>query len=305
MSVIITSGNLPQLLLPGVAGIYGDYDFYNSEWSMMYVVQPSSKRVEIEVEKQNLNAAAQFGEGEQIPVGDIKQKFVTYSEMFNYGVGFVITALAIEDNLYPEEFPKGMLAIKENMRNLQEQEGIALFDNAFTSADPEYLLADGQPMCSTSHPIQGGTVSNTLTATQLNETSAEDMIKGVQNFRDAAGLRIRILPQKYLVGIENQFVAQVLTGSTYDPSSANNAVNPLTYGNYMPGGFIVNHYAQNQYNFFVLTSYKQGLVHYRRKSLEIQMTTDQATRNLGIYGNERYRFRCRNFRAVFGVQSFG
>jgi hypothetical protein len=190
------------------------------------------------------------------------------------------------------------------MKILSEYQGIALFDNAFSTVDPQYVLADGQSMCSAAHPIQTGVVSNTLSPTQLNETSAQDMIMGIQSFRDSAGLLRKFEAKTYLVGIENQWTAQVLIGSNYSPNDTTNAVNPLTYGEYMSGGFLLNNYMANPGNYFMMTNYKEGLVHYLRKSIEIQMTTDQANRNLSVYGNERYRNRCINFRAVFGVQGF-
>lgn len=301
---LITAANLPNLLIPGARGIMSDYPYYFNEWKMIYTILPSIKNTEVDIETAPLSGAAQFSEGSNMPLGSTSQAFVTNSQMFQYGLGFVISAIAIEDNLYPDQFPKGMLGIKENLNILSEYQGIALFDNAFSTANPEFLLGDGQSMCSTSHPISGGTVSNTLTPTQLNETSAEDLVKVIQYFRDYSGLPRKILPKTYLVGIENQFTVQILTGSTYKPFDTTNSVNPLVYGEYLQGGFILSHYMANPTNWFLLTSYKEGLVHYLRKSLEITMNTDQSNRNLGVYGSERYRNRCINFRAVAGVQSF-
>ena len=303
-TTVITAANLPNLLIPGVRGIMADYLFYTNEWKQLYTILPSIKNVEVDIETIPLNAAAQFADGSDMPMGSMKQLYVTNSQMYNFGVGFTITAIAIEDNLYPDQFPKGIVGIKENLKILSEYQGIALFDNAFSTADPQYLLADGQPMCSFNHPIQGGTVSNTLTPTQLNETSAEDLIITIQSFKDSAGLLRKFESKEYLVGLENQFTAEILTGSSYRPFDTTNAVNPLTYGEYMQGGFCLNHYMANPLNYFMLTNYKEGLVHYLRKSIEVQMTTDQANRNLSVYGNERYRNRCINFRAVAGVQGF-
>ena len=303
-TTLITAANLPNLLIPGLRGIMSDYLFYNNQYKQLYTILPSIKNSEYDIETVPLNAAAQFSDGSDIPLGSMSQMFVTVSDIFNYGVGFSISAIAIEDNLYPDQFPKGIVGVKENLKILSERQGIALFDNAFSTANPQYVLGDGQSMCSASHPIQGGTVSNTLDPTQLNETSAQDLIMAIQSFKDSAGLLRKFEAKTYLVGIENQWAAQVLTGSTYSPESTNNAVNPLTYGEYMSGGFLLNNYMSNPGNFFMMTNYKEGLVQYLRKSIEIQMTTDQSNRNLSVYANERYRFRCINFRSVAGVQGF-
>ncbi len=303
-TTLITAANLPNLLIPGVRGIMNDYLYYSNEWKQIFTILPSIKNVEVDVEMQTINAASQFSDGADIPLGTMKQMFVTNSQIYNFGVGFAITAIAIEDNLYPDQFPKGIVGIKENLKILSEYQGIALFDNAFVASDPQYVLGDGKPMCSFTHPISGGVVSNTLTPTQLNETSAEDLVIVIQSFKDAAGLLRKFEAKEYLVGLENQFTAEILTGSGYRPFDTTNAINPLTYGEYMSGGFLLNHYMANPLNYFMLTNYKEGLVHYLRKSIEVQMTTDQANRNLNVYGNERYRNRCINFRSVAGVQGF-
>lgn len=303
-TTLITAANLPNLLIPGVRGIMADYLFYQNQWKQLYTILPSVKNAEYDIETVPLNAASQFSDGSDIPLGTMSQIFTTTSDIFNYGVGFTITAIAIEDNLYPDQFPKGIVGIKENLKILSEYQGIALFDNAFSTANPQYVLGDSQSMCSKVHPIQGGVVSNTLDSTQMNETSVQDMIMGIQSFKDSAGMLRKFEAKTLLVGLENQWAAQILTGSTYAPNDTTNAVNTLTYGEYMSGGFLLNNYMANPGNYFMMTNYKEGLVHYLRKSIEIQMTTDQANRNLSVYGNERYRNRCINFRCVFGVQGF-
>lgn len=303
-TTLITAANLPNLLIPGVRGIMSDYLTYQNQWKQLYTTIASIKNSEYDVEMVPLNAASEFADGSEIPLGTMSQAFVTESDIMNFGVGFSITAIAIEDNLYPEQFPKGIVGIKENLKILSEYQGISLFDNAFSNVDPLYTLGDGQSMCSKSHPIQGGTVSNTLDPVQLNETSAQDLVMTIQSFKDSAGLLRKFEAKTYLVGIENQWAAQILSGSNYSPSNTTNAINPLTYGEYMSGGFLVNNYMTNPRNYFIMTNYKEGLVHYLRKSIEIQMTTDQSNRNLSVYGNERYRNRCINFRCVAGVQGF-
>lgn len=305
-NTLITAANLPNLLIPGVRGIMGDYEFYNNEWKQFFTTLSSVKNTEVDIEKTTLNAAARFGESSDIPLGMIRQLFVTNSQMFQYGVGFTITAIAIEDNLYPDEFPKGMLGIKENLNILSEYEGIALFDNAFSTANPEYVLGSGQSLCSATQPLATNqTFSNTISPAQLNETSAQSLVISINYFKDASGLPRKFMANKYLVGIDNQFAVDILSGSAYSPNNTTNAINPLTHSNYYPAGYVISHYMANSFNFFALTNYKEGLVHYSRKSLEIQMTTDQANRNLAVYGNMRYRFRGLNCRAVAGCQSFG
>jgi hypothetical protein len=301
---IITAADLPAYLIPGMRSSTISYLYYQNEYKNIFTILPTIKNTEVDVQSVPLSAAAQFSEGSEMPTGDMKQYLTTYSKMFQYGVGFIITSISIEDNLYPDEFPKGLLGIKENLNIVKEQEAISVFDNGFSTADPQYTLADGQSYFSQSHPVVGGAVSNTLTNSQLNETVAEDLIKVIQSFKDNANLQRKFEAKRYLVGIDNQFAAEILTGSAYSPNDTTNAINPLTYGEYLQGGFILSHYMTNPKNFFMLTNLREGVVLYERKPLSIQMTTDQSNLNLGVYGSERYRFNVIDFRSAAGVQSF-
>lgn len=303
-ATVITAASIMDMMQPGVRGFMQDYDLYTGEWKQIYHVLSSTKDEEKYVELSTLNAAQRFNAGSDIPVGDMGEAFVTFAKNYNYGVGFVITSNAIEDNQYPEEFPNGMKQIKRNMQILEEFEGAALFDNAFNAASPEFLLGDGQPMCSFNHPISGGAVSNKLTDTQLTQTAYQDLVKVVQRFKDYSGLPVKVLPERLLCGVDNQFQAAILTGSPYQPDTANNAVNPLVYGEYTNGKFIMSNYLANPQNFFLLTSFHDGLIHQNRRSIRVEMTVDQANQNLSVYGSQRYRNRCINFRAVAGVQGY-
>jgi hypothetical protein len=143
-----------------------------------------------------------------------------------------------------------------------------------------------------------------LASAQLSLTSYQDLIITIQQFLDYSGQPRKILPTHLLIGIPNQFYAAVITGSQYDPTTANNAINPLVHDNYIHGKYVLSHFMSNPYNYFLLTDYKDGAIMQRKKSLEIAMSTDQSNRNLSVYGNERYRFIFPNFRCVAGAQSF-
>lgn len=300
-STVITSGNITQLLIPGAQSITSNYPYYFNEWKMIYTIVPSIKNVETDIEVSTLNGAGYYDEASSMPKGTMKQAYITSTKLKQAGISFTISQIALEDNLYPDEFPKGIVGCKENLRILSEYKGIALFDNAFAPTSSDYILGDGQPMCSFNHPLAEGVNSNRLNPSDLNETSAQDAIKIAQYMLDYSGLPRKIVPKSYLVGIENQYNVQILTGSAYRSFDSTNAINPLTYGEYLQGGYILSHYMQNADNWFLLTSFTDGLVWYQRKSLEIRMSTDQATQNIGVYASERYAPRCINYRCVVGV----
>lgn len=302
MSTLITTANIQGYLVPGLQSSTIDYVFYQNEYKQIFTIIPSEKDTEVDIESIPLTGGGQFFEGGTIASGSMAQVFTTYSKIYNYGVRFQITKNAVEDNLYPQQFPKGLTGIKDFLQIYAEGQGISIFDNGFSTS--VYKLADDQPFFSTSHPIQGGTVSNTLTPTGLNETSVQDLIKVIQYFKDAGGLQRKFQLEKLLVGIENQYAAQIVVGSTYLPGTANNDVNPIPYGEYIPAGMLLNHYMSSPKFWYGLTNLKGGLIQYRRRSLFIEMTTDPNNQNLNVVGSERYRFNVINFRSAAGVQSF-
>ncbi len=241
---LITVGQLQSLTRPGLDSIQTLYKSYPTEWKRFFTIRDSYKAVEYSAEMAMINAGARMAEGTDIPLGTMSEQNIIYSKNFQYGVGFNITKISIADNLYKEYFPKGIKAITYNLKIVSENEGIALFDNAFSTSNSEYTFADGLPLCSASHTTSTGTYSNVITNSELNETSAEAMIISAQNLVDAAGQRIMIETRRYLVGIDNQFIVSILQGSTFEPGSANNAINPIgeSYGEYNRGGYLVSHY---------------------------------------------------------------
>ncbi len=187
---LTTVGQLQALTKPGLDSVQSLYRAYPNIWKNIFTIRDSYKAVEVNAEMAMINAGARMAEGTDIPLGNLQQQFVTYSQNYQYGVGFTITKIAIADNLYKDYFPKGIDAITYNLQIVSENEAVALFDNAFSAVNPEFVLADGQPMCSAVHPTQASTFSNLIPPADLSEAAIEAMIVTAQNFVDASGQRI-------------------------------------------------------------------------------------------------------------------
>lgn len=305
MNPIIDLAAISKFLLPGALGIIGNYDLYHNEWKRLYTTVPSYKNTEVYIEYMTLNAAGRFGDGSSIPLGQMQTVFQTNAQNYTSGVGFVITKNAIDDNLYADQFPQSILAIRENLQVFQEYDAVAGFDNAFNAnGNPDFIYGDGQPLCSSVHPYAQGALSNVITPSQLGLTSYQALITLVQQFRDYSGKPIMISPQHLYIGIPNQFEAAVITGSQYDPTGMSNRINPLLEDGYINGKFVLSHYMSNPYQFFLMTAYRDGAIYQMRQPLLIEMMTDQSNRNLAIYGSLRYRYTFPNWRCVAGSQGF-
>ena len=100
-----------------------------------------------------------------------------------------------------------------------------LFNNAFTSAS---TVSDGQPLCSTAHPISTGTLANTFTnGVQFNEAAVEDAITLIKSWANVAGLKINMNSIKALVPQSSAFDAARIFKSEFRTGTANNDINAI------------------------------------------------------------------------------
>lgn len=291
---------IQSLLRPGLAEVFGDYPNFPAEWSQLFERHTSDKAYEIEVEVKLLGLAQIKAEGASVAYQDMGQRFVTNYINRYVGIGFIITRQAIKDNLYKDRFPMQAKALKDSLAQTKEIQGAAVFNNGF---DTNYPIGDGQPFFSTAHPIDGSTVANTFTVqVDLNESSLEDAITGIGNFKDVAGLRKNFIPQKLVVPNGGQFTAQRLLESQFRTGTANNDINAIYNMSLIPKGQVLNHYLTDTDAWFLLTNADNGLKYYEREAVETDVYVDFDTENLKAKAIERYSFGVSNWRCAWGSQ---
>lgn len=296
----INTTAIRDLLRPGLAAVFGDYPMYPGQWSEIFEKHSSDKAVEIEVEVKLLGLAQIKAEGASTAYGEMGQRYVTNYVNRYTSIGFIITRQAIKDNLYQSSFPLQAKALRQSMEQTKEVLGASVLNNGFSSNFP---IGDGQPLFSTQHPIENGVVANTFSIqADLNETSLQDAIVGVQRFRDAAGLRIMTKPTKLIVPAELQWTATRLLQSQFRVDTANNDINAIYNNSAVPQGHRVNMFLTDTNSWFLLTDAPNGFKHYEREALETDVYTDFDTDNLKAKAIERYSFGCSNFRAGWGSQ---
>lgn len=298
---MLNTAQISQLLKPGLAAIVGvEYDGYEDQWREIYDIYESDKAQEIEQEMRLLTLGQIRPEGSATAFDTPSQRFTTTYIHKYVGLGFQITRQAMLDNLYKSHFPMQAKALRHSLRETKNVLGAAVLNNAFNANFP---IADGQPLCSSSHPIDFGTVANTPNPAQdLNEASLEQAIIAIQQFKDQAGLFTGTKPTKLIVPAQGQFVAERLLASAFRVGTPNNDVNALYNMSMIPEGFRVNQYltggSGNQW--YLLTNCDNGFKHYVREKVETDMYVDFQTDNLMAKAVERYSFGVSNFRSVYG-----
>lgn len=296
----INTTAIRDLLRPGLAAVFGDYPMYPGQWSEIFEKHTSDKAVEIEVEVKLLGLAQIKAEGASTAYGEMGQRYVTNYVNRYTSIGFIITRQAIKDNLYQSSFPLQAKALRQSMEQTKEVLGASVLNNGFSANFP---IGDGQPLFSTSHPIDNGVVANTFSVqADLNETSLQDAIVGVQRFKDAAGLRIMTKPTKLIVPAELQWTATRLLESQFRTATANNDINAIYNNSAVPQGYRVNMFLTDTNSWFLLTDAPNAFKYYEREALETDVYTDFDTDNLKAKAIERYSFGCSNFRGGWGSQ---
>jgi hypothetical protein len=296
----INTSAIQSLLRPGLAAVFGDYPQYPSQWSEIFERHSSDKAVEIEVEVKLLGLASIKAEGASVAYDNMGQRYITNYVHRYTAVGFIITRQAIMDNLYKTRFPLQAKALRNSMAQTKETLGAAVLNNGF---DTNYPIGDGQPVFSTAHPIDGGTVANTFAVqSQLNETSLQDAIVAIQRFRDAANLRVMTKPTKLIVPAELQWTAERLLKSEYRTDTANNDISAIYSMSAVPQGHRVNMFLTDTNAWYLMTDAPNGFKHYERERLETDVYTDFDTDNLKAKAVERYSFGVSNFRGAFASQ---
>jgi len=292
---------IKDLLLPGLRGVEGKYEMIPSQYDKIFTKHESKMALERTAEMRFLGLAQLKTEGGQTAFDNgAGERYVYNQEHTEIALGYAITRKAIDDNLYKTQFMPSNLGLIESFHQTKEIYGANILNTAQTYNGA--VGGDGQALCSTAHPIDGGTVANRPTTdVDLNEaTLLNGMIAVRTNFKDQAGLKVFARARKLVVPPQLEPVAIRLTKTELRPGSADNDVNAImmTAGG-LPESYMVNDFLTSSRAWFLLTNI-DGLSYMERIKFETDMQVDFVTDNLLVKGYERYSFGYYNFRAIYG-----
>ena len=292
---------IKDLLLPGLRGVEGKYEMIPSQYDKIFTKHDSKMALERTAEMRYLGLAQLKTEGGQTAFDNgAGERFVYNQEHTEIALGYAITRKAIDDNLYKTQFHPSNLGLIESFQQTKEIYGANILNTATTYNAA--IGGDGVALCSTSHPIDGGTVANRpSTDVGLNEaTLLNAMIAVRTNFKDQAGLKVFARARKLIVPPQLEPTAIRLTKTELRPGTADNDVNAImmTAGG-LPESYMVNDFLTSAYAWFLLTNI-DGLSYMERIKFETDMQVDFVTDNLLVKGYERYSFGYYNWRSIYG-----
>jgi hypothetical protein len=291
---------IKDLLLPGLRGVEGKYEQIPSQYDKIFTKHDSKMALERTAEMRYLGLAQLKTEGGQTAFdNNAGERYVYNQEHTEISLGYAITRKAIDDNLYKTQFAPSNLGLMESFQQTKEIYGANVLNTATTYNSS--VGGDGVALVSASHPIDGGTVSNTpATQVELNESTLLNAMIAIRtNFKDQAGLKVFARGRKLIVPPQLEPVAIRLTKTELRPGTADNDVNAImmTSGG-LPEGYMVNDFLTSATAFFLLTNI-DGLSYMERIKFETDMQVDFVTDNLLVKGYERYSFGYYNWRSIF------
>ncbi len=277
----------------------GVYDL-RKEFREVFTVKAGIQRAyQMEPVMFGLGSAPIMGEGGPVTY---KSGGVVFNKTYvfrQYGIAFGMTKVLVEDGdhismgrIYSEQMGQGMA-------ETEETEAANVLSRAFNGS---YLGGDGQPLCSASHPVVGGTQSNLLASPAvLSQTSLQSMLTQIDKAQDNDMKRVRVTARQLIVAPENKWQAEILTKSALVTGNANNDINPVVSTKALPDGWTVITRLTSPTAWWIKTDEKMGLQFITRRMAQKSMEGDFETDTMRYKCTSRWDVSWTNWRTVYGT----
>ncbi len=288
-----------KMLEPGLNTLFGlEYDSYPPEYSAVFSANSSQKAYEEDVLLEGFGAAPVKNEGASVSYDSASQQWTARYQHETVALAFSITEEAEEDGLYGSIAARYAKALARSMASTKEIKAANVLNNSTSTAG-----GDGVSLLNTAHPTRSGNQSNTLaTAADLSETSLEQILIQIADMKDDRGLRIAAQGQMLVIPTAYSFVAERLLESQLRTGTADNDINAIRSGGYLPKGYHVMRRLTDSDSFYVATDVPDGLKHFQRSALKKGMEGDFETGNVRYKVRERYSFGFTDWRGIFGTE---
>lgn len=303
MTGVITTGNYPKALWPGMKAWWGrNYNEKERVYTQIFDQLTSDKKYEEYGEATGFGLIPQKPEGQSTSYDSESQGVITRLRNVVYSLGFIVTEEEMEDNLYAEVGKTRMKALMRSARVTKEIVHANILNNGY---DTNFTMenGDGKPLFATDHPTLDGTQSNKLAIdADLSETSVEDLLIQIGKADNSRGLRIGLKGMKLIVPEDLKFEACRITKSVLQNDTANNAVNAMYVAGYLPQGYVVNSFLTDADAWFIKTDAPIGMITQQRRAMKFERDNDFDTSNLKAKASERYATGWVDFRGCYGSQ---
>ncbi|MEK9697073.1 MAG: Mu-like prophage major head subunit gpT family protein [Candidatus Poseidoniales archaeon] len=290
-----------KMLEPGLNTLFGlEYDSYPPEYAAVFSSNTSNRAFEEDVLLQGFGSAPTKNEGAAVSYDTGSQQWTARYQHETIALAFSITEEAEEDGQYGSIASRYTKALARSMASTKEIKAANVLNNAQTAG---FTGGDGVVLLSASHPTTNGNQSNVLaTAADLSETSLESILIQIADMKDDRGLRIAAQGTQLIIPTAYTFVAERLLESQLRTGTADNDINAIKSGGYLPQGYHVMRRLTDSDAFFVQTDVPDGLKMFQRSPMKKGMEGDFETGNVRYKVRERYSFGFTDWRGIFGTE---
>jgi hypothetical protein len=296
----INRAQLVKELEPGLNALFGlEYNRYENEHEEIFDTETSERAFEEEVMLSGFGEAPVKGEGSSVSYDYAQETFTARYSHETIALAFSLTEEAIEDNLYDTLSSRYTRALARSMSQTKQIKAANVLNNGFNSSYPG---GDGKELFATDHPTltAGDQANEPTTAADLNETSLENAMIDISQFKDERGLKVNVQARKLIVPPQLQFVADRLLNTQQRVATSDNDINALKNMGMLPDGYVVNHFLTDTDAFFIKTDSPNGMKHFVRSPIKTGMEGDFETGNVRYKARERYSFGFSDWRGMYG-----
>ncbi len=299
----ITRSAHPDSLWPGIKIYFGKtYKEQRKPFEAYFQMETSDKAYEEIVEAQGFGFAAVKNEGAAIQYDTDRQGYKTRFTNQTYGLGYIVTREAIEDNQYKVLSERRAPELARSMNTTKCIVHANILNRGF---DPAFAIGDGVELFSAAHVVDGGALqSNLLAAADLSETGLEDAATQIMLMENARGHVIAAKPKTLVIHPSNWANAMRIlesdlqSGASTDSTNTNN-LNALKVRGVVEN-VVMDPYLDSPDAWCLTTDIPNGLMCFQRRELEFTQDNDFDTENAKAKATERYVPGVADWRGVFG-----
>lgn len=221
-----TTGAFSNVIAPGLKEVFAtNLQQAPFQGESILKTGTSTKHTESYLSRSTLGAVPIVTEGAGVTYDDINEGYKKTYTHTQYGLGFQVTRVMWEDDLYGVMVDASR-GLAESARITVETACANVFNNGFSSSYPG---GDALALFSAVHTlIEGGTSANApSTNCDLSKTTLKAALTAFRNMRDDRNNKLVIQPKYLIVPAALEFTALELTQSRQDPETGNNAINPI------------------------------------------------------------------------------
>jgi hypothetical protein len=298
MAGITNTSSFGKALWPGINTWYGKaYNEFKVEYTDLFDTYKTSQHYEEDVGVVSFGLAKKKAEGAPVEYEGESQGFITRYQPDEYALGFIITEIMMEDDLYGVAGERKSKGLAFSMRQTKEIVGANVYNRAF---DSNYVGGDGLELCSASHlNYSGGTWSNLATSV-ISELALEQGVIAMGKWTTDKGMRISVTPECIVIPVDLQFDVKRILDSNLRVGTSDNDLNALASMGNFPKGVKVNHYLTDPDAWFIRTNVQDGMKYFERRADYFKHDEDFDTSNAKFKCAGRYVFGWTDPRTMYG-----